>query len=185
MRGQLRTKARLIDSLKPAIRALETNIRRLERTGGNPLLISVRKRELVKMQEELSNLRSGGRSRTICIRHSGKAENQPLEIRHLAPLRRTGFCHTLNEVMVFLHKGRALHVCRCPSTLLARRSGTKRARGRKRFLFLAVFYCGRRGAHTLLGPCRLFLLSALPVDRRGLPRKIRQTRPAWVSASEH
>lgn len=51
------TRARLATSLKLAIKALQTNIRKLERTEAHPLLIAARKRELLKMQEELTRLR--------------------------------------------------------------------------------------------------------------------------------
>jgi hypothetical protein len=52
--GKPETRRRLAISLKLAIRALETNIRKLERTGVSPLLIATRKRRLGRMQEELA-----------------------------------------------------------------------------------------------------------------------------------
>lgn len=53
---RLGTRRRLAISLKLAIGALESNIRKLERTAGSPLLIVTRKRRLARLQEELANL---------------------------------------------------------------------------------------------------------------------------------
>lgn len=55
-RNKRETAKRLAVSLKAAIRALEGNIRKLEKTGAHPLLIMARKKELAKMEEELSRL---------------------------------------------------------------------------------------------------------------------------------
>ena len=52
----LGAKKRLAMSLKLAIGALESNIRKLERTAGSPLLILIRKKRLARMQEELASL---------------------------------------------------------------------------------------------------------------------------------
>lgn len=54
------TRTRLAASLKVAIETLQGNIRKLERTNAHPLLIAARKRELRKMQDELSELRPEG-----------------------------------------------------------------------------------------------------------------------------
>ena len=48
---------RLAVSLKLAIGALQTNIRKLEKAEGSPLLIATRKKRLARMQEELDRLR--------------------------------------------------------------------------------------------------------------------------------
>ena len=50
------TKGRFAITLKIAIRALEGNIRRLERAGASPLLVATRKKRLVRMQEELAKM---------------------------------------------------------------------------------------------------------------------------------
>jgi hypothetical protein len=54
--SKLQTQKRLAITLKLAIGALQSNIRKLERTGGSPLLIATRKKRLAKMQEELAIL---------------------------------------------------------------------------------------------------------------------------------
>ena len=49
-----RTRTRLAASLRLAVKALKTNIRKLERTGGaHPLLINARKKQLAKLEGEL------------------------------------------------------------------------------------------------------------------------------------
>jgi len=60
MRGsRKRTQTRLAASLKLAIKALKTNIRKLERTGdAHPLLIAARKKELAKLRKELGGLKN-------------------------------------------------------------------------------------------------------------------------------
>ena len=54
VRSRKRTRTRLAACLRLAIRALKTNIRKLERTGGaHPLLIDARKKQLAKLEGEL------------------------------------------------------------------------------------------------------------------------------------
>ena len=55
--SRLGTRKRLAISLKSAIRAIQTSIRKLEKTGASPLLINARKKRLANMQEELATLR--------------------------------------------------------------------------------------------------------------------------------
>ena len=52
------TTRRLEIFLELAIRALETNIRKLEETEGFPLLIAARKKRLARMRTELTKLRA-------------------------------------------------------------------------------------------------------------------------------
>ncbi|HKS72429.1 MAG TPA: hypothetical protein VJQ82_04480 [Terriglobales bacterium] len=58
--NRLETRKRLAISLKLAIKALESNIHKLEKTAGSPLLIVTRKKRLARMQEELANLYDRG-----------------------------------------------------------------------------------------------------------------------------
>ncbi len=55
-RSRLGTRKRLAISLKLAIRALESNLHKLERTAACPLLILTRKKRLARMQQELAKL---------------------------------------------------------------------------------------------------------------------------------
>ena len=50
------TKGHFAITLKIAIRTLQGNIRKLERTGASPLLIAARRKRLVRMQEELAKM---------------------------------------------------------------------------------------------------------------------------------
>lgn len=50
------TKGRLAITLKIAIKTLQGNICKLERTGASPLLIATRKKRLVRIQEELAKM---------------------------------------------------------------------------------------------------------------------------------
>ena len=56
--GKRITVKRLKIALRLATLALDTNIRRLEKTGGSPLLLGIRKKRLARMQRELSELGS-------------------------------------------------------------------------------------------------------------------------------
>jgi hypothetical protein len=56
-RSERETNRRLAISLRLAIGTLETNIRKLERTGASPLLVATRRKRLARMQEELAKMR--------------------------------------------------------------------------------------------------------------------------------
>ena len=55
-RSERGTKRRLALTLKIAIRTLQGNIGKLERTGAFPLLIAARKKRLTRMKEELAKM---------------------------------------------------------------------------------------------------------------------------------